>query len=145
MSVLPNQTNISPGTAYFWTIDASTITAKSFVSDRVNTLTLSTGSITTGSVSTTGSLTVNGSVSITSNITAGGDITALNVTATDTINSYFNNTKYLTADIGANIHGLLIAQQIQGTDLVQFPLLVLELRLASSGSIRYLKKYSLDC
>jgi len=125
MSVLPNQTNISPGTFFFWTVDASTITAKSFVSDRVLTDTLSTGSITTGAVSTTGSISVNGSVSITSNLTAGGDITALNVTATDTLNSYFINTQYITSYNGANIHNLLLADQIQGSNLVQFPRAIL--------------------
>lgn len=125
MSVLPNQTNISPGTQYFWTVDASTITAKSFISDRVLTDTLSTGSITTGAVSTTGSISVNGSVSITSNLTAGGDITALNVTATDTLNSYFINAEYITSYNGANIHNLLLADQIQGSNLVQFPQAIL--------------------
>jgi hypothetical protein len=125
MSVLPNSTNISPGTQYFWTVDASTITAKSFISDRVLTDTLSTGSITTGAVSTTGSISVNGSVSITSNLTAAGDITALNVTATDTLNSYFINAQYITSYNGANIHNLLLADQIQGSNLVQFPRAIL--------------------
>ena len=125
MSVLPNSTNISPGTQYFWTVDASTITAKSFISDRVLTDTLSTGSITTGAVSTTGSISVNGSVSITSNLTAAGDITALNVTATDTLNSYFINAEYITSYNGANIQNLLLANQIQGSNLVQFPQAIL--------------------
>jgi len=35
--------------------------------------------------------------------------------------SYFNNTQYLTSYNGANIHNLLLADQIQGSNLIQFP------------------------
>ena len=110
MSVLPNQTNATPGDAFFWRVDAEIITAKEFISySTIKTLAFSTGSITVGNISTTGSLSVV------------GDVTALNLTATDTATSYFNNTQYLTSYNGANIHKLLLADQIQGSNLVQFP------------------------
>ena len=119
MSVLGNQTNATPGDAFFWRIGADTITAREFSSDTVATNTISTGSLSVGGISTTGSITVTGSV------TATGDINALNVTATDTLTSYFTNTQYITSYQGANIHGLLLANQIQGSNLVQFPYAIL--------------------
>lgn len=112
MSVLANQTNATPGDAFFWRVNASTITANSFSSDRVLTNTLSTGSLIVGNISTTGTITVAGDInavnistgsltvgdiSTTGSIGVAGDITALNITATDTINSYFNNSQYLTS------------------------------------------------
>ena len=116
MSVLANQTNATPGDAFFWRVNADTITAKSFVaSSTIQTAALSTGTLLVGSISTTGSLNVQG------NLNVAADITALNITATDTATSYFNNTQYLTSYNGANIHNLLLADQIQGSNLVQFP------------------------
>ena len=109
MSVLPNQTNATPGDAFFWTVTASTITAKTFSSDRVLTDTLSTGSITVGAISTTGSIVVS------------GDITAQNLTATDTLTSYFANFQYAATVDGANIGGLLIASNIAGYDTIFYP------------------------
>jgi hypothetical protein len=109
MSVLANQTNATPGDAFFWTVTASTITAKTFSSDRVLTDTLSTGSITVGAISTTGSIVVS------------GDITAQNLTATDTLTSYFANVQYLDTIDGANIGGLLIASNIAGYDTIFYP------------------------
>jgi hypothetical protein len=110
MSVLPNQTNATPGDAFFWRVDAEIITAKQFIAySTIQTLAFSTGSITVGNVSTTGNLTV------------AGDVTALNVTATDSLTTYFANTQYVTSDQGANIKGLLLTNQIQGSNLVQFP------------------------
>ena len=110
MSVLPNQTNATPGDAFFWRVDAEIITAKQFTaSSTIQTAYLSTGSLAVGSISTTGSI----------NVT--GNLTALNVTATDSLTTYFANTQYVTSYQGANIHGLLLANQIQGSNLVQFP------------------------
>ena len=116
MSVLPNQTNATSGDAFFWRVDASTITAKSFLSDRVLTDFLSTGSLSVGSISTTGSIVISG------NVTASGDITAQNITATDTLNSYFANFQYATTVDGANIGGLLITSNIAGYDTIYYPL-----------------------
>jgi len=119
MSVLGNQTNVTAGDAFFWRVGADTITAREFSSDTVATNTISTGSLIVGGISTTGSIVVAG------NLTATGDINALNVTATDTLTSYFTNTQYITSYQGANIHSLLLADQIQGSNLVQFPYAIL--------------------
>jgi hypothetical protein len=110
MSVLPNQTNATSGDAFFWRVDASTITAKSFLSDRVLTDFLSTGSLSVGSISTAGDIVVS------------GDITAQNITATDTLNSYFANFQYAATIDGANIGGLLITSNIAGYDTIYYPL-----------------------
>jgi hypothetical protein len=124
MSVLPNQTNATPGDAFFWRVDAEIITAKQFIAySTIQTLAFSTGSITVGNVSTTGNLTVS------------GDVTALNVTATDSLTTYFANTQYVTSDQGANIKGLLLANQIQGSNLVQFPNAILSSITTTSVSL----------
>lgn len=102
MSVLANQTNATPGDAFFWTVTASTITAKSFSSDRVLTDTLSTGSITVGGISTTGSIVV------------AGDVTAQNVTASDTITSYFNTSQFNTVYQILNVPGVAIIPELSG-------------------------------
>lgn len=106
MSVLPNQTNATLGDAFFWRIDASTITAKSFISDRVLTNTLSTGSLVVGAISTTGTITV------------AGDVIATNLTATDTVNSYFNNSQYATVDQILTVPGVANIAELSGTDAV---------------------------
>jgi len=116
MSVLANQTNSTPGDAFFWRVNADTITAKTFVaSSTIQTAALSTGTLLVGNISTSGSLNVEG------NLNVAADITALNVTATDSLTTYFANTQYITSLQGGNIHGLLLANQIQGSNLVQFP------------------------
>jgi len=109
MSVLANQTNATPGDAFFWRVNASTITAKTFSSDRVLTDTLSTGSLSVGSISTTGSIVVS------------GDITAQNVNVVDTLESYFANFEYVATQQGANIGGLLIASNIAGYNTIFYP------------------------
>jgi hypothetical protein len=102
MSVLANQTNATPGDAFFWTVTASTITAKSFSSDRVLTDTLSTGSLTVGGISTTGSIVV------------AGDVTAQNVTASDTLLSYFNTSQFNTVYQILNVPGVAIIPELSG-------------------------------
>ena len=130
MSVLANQTNATPGDAFFWRVNADTITAKTFVaSSTIQTAALSTGTLLVGSISTSGSLNVQG------NLNVAADITALNITATDTATSYFNNTQYLTSYNGANIHNLLLADQIQGSNLVQFPNAILSSITTTSISL----------
>ena len=112
MSVLANQTNINGDTYFFIRVDAQVMTTSSIVANTVTSEKIFGKSIAVSSIGA-------------STATITGDLTALNVTASDTLTSYYNNTQYLTANIGANIHGLLIAEQIQGTNLVQFPLATL--------------------
>jgi hypothetical protein len=127
MSVLANQTNATPGDAFFWRVNASTITANSFSSDRVLTNTLSTGTLAVGNISTTGSIVVSGSIAVSGDISTSGsiavsgDITAQNVTVVDTLDSYFGNFEYVTTQQGANIGGLLIASNIAGYNTIFYP------------------------
>ena len=116
MSVLPSATNFTLSDAFFVkVVGASTITANSFIGDRGIFDSLSTGSITVNSISSSGTLVVG------DNLIVGNDITALNITATDSLTTYFANTQYITSEQGANIKSLLLANQIQGSNLVQFP------------------------
>ena len=118
MSVLPNQTNINLDSYFFIKVD----------SQQINTSSITvTGGVTATNVYAGNVLASNTSVSsiTASTATVTGDLNALNLTATDTITSYFTNTQYITSYNGANIHNLLLADQIQGSNLVQFPLATL--------------------
>jgi hypothetical protein len=106
MSVLANQTNATPGDAFFWRVNASTITAGTFVSNTVATNNLSTGTLSVGNISTTGSIVV------------AGDIDAVNITATDTVTSYFNTSQFATVYQILNVPGVAIIPELSGNDAV---------------------------
>lgn len=125
MSILPCQTNITANDYFFVKVDASTISGNSGIYDRLFTNSLSTGRITAGSISSLGNLQVGGNATIGSNLIVKYDISGLNITATDTLTSYFNNTQYLTSDQGANIHSLLITSNIGGTGTLYYPISIL--------------------
>ena len=103
MSVIPNQTNATPGDAFFWKVTASTITAGTFVaSNTIQTNNLSTGSLSVGTISTSGSIIVS------------GNINALNITASDTLTSYFNNSQYATVSQIFTAPGVAIIPELSG-------------------------------
>ena len=120
MSILPSQTNITSGDSwYVKVVGASTVNANQFVGKEIDSLRISTGVLNVGTINVAGGIS-----------TSGGDITAVNVfaqnvTATDTMTSYFNNTQYITSYQGGNIHSLLITSNIGGTGTLYYPRAIL--------------------
>ena len=116
MSILPSQTNITLGDSwYVKVVGASTVNADQFIGKEIDSLKISTGVLNVGTINVAGGIS-----------TSGGDITAVNVfaqnvTATDTMTSYFNNTQYITSYQGGNIHSLLITSNIGGTGTLYYP------------------------